>query len=278
MELSRYWNRYNSPPEKCLFDVSTFSLQSLFPLPNNGCIQPNSYYHKDEVHRYLYTQCQIVMNALSSSFDSGVYFLWDSRRKLLKIGCSRNIQKRIQQLINNAKTYAMNDDLFLIGIHPTSPDLTLKLEKYYHVLFQKYAYKYEWFSLSLEQYEETMRASQQAFSTFVSTLFLDFWIYYSTVDLLLPELDTILDIWPFSKNQIYELLHYDELNKHELTLLVQDHRGNIIPFGWKQDDIQYLNETNIWENPHLVCFQKLRVLTLNDTRRQENFADSLILG
>lgn len=268
-----YFAWYTHAPDRTLFDPSAFSLQSLFPLPNDGVIKRNRCYLDDEVYRYLYMQCVTVNNALTRVFDGGVYFLWDRRRELMKIGCSQNLEKRIRQLFREATTYAINDDLQLIGIHPTSADLVSRLEAYYHRLFQDHAYKYEWFRLSLEQFEEIMCGP---FSTFVSTYFLGFWLFYSTVDLIPPEMDTILDIWPYSKHQVYTMLNMDELMKQEITLLVQDHKGNILPFGWKQNDTAYLNEKNIWENPHLVCFQKLRMLALHDARRMESFADRLL--
>jgi len=76
---------------------------------------------------------------------------------------------------------------------------------------------------------------------------------------------------------VQEILRIDLLVSYEITLLVQDHQGHIIPFGWRQDDIDYLNAQNIWQNQNLICFQKLRLLAINSRRKQRNFADNMIL-
>lgn len=274
--MNNYLKRYYNKPEKIIFDTTLFPPETLFPMPNDGVIKPNHYYNNNEIPRYLYTQATIVINALKCFFRGGVYFLWDRERELIKIGCSKNLEKRVCQLINDAKIYAIDDNLCLLGIHPTSPELISKLEVQYHNLFEKYAYKYEWFRMSLTQYNDIINTTSKSFSTFVRTLFLDFSLIYSAIDLIPEEMDTIIDIWPYSQEQIRQYLKLSELETNEITLLVQDHKGNIIPFGWRQDDINYLNEQNIWENQHLICFQKLRMLALNDMRRQNNFAGGVL--
>ena len=70
----------------------------------------------------------------------------------------------------------------------------------------------------------------------------------------------------------------DEWITQEIALLVQDYKRNILPFGQEQDDTAYLNEKNIWENPHLMCFQKLRMPTLHNARRMESFANGLLFS
>lgn len=49
-------------------------------------------------------------------------------------------------------------------MHPTSPNLIWELEKYYYNLFKDNKYKYEWFQLSLKQYENIMNVSKNIFS------------------------------------------------------------------------------------------------------------------
>lgn len=255
-----------------VFEPRKYSLQDLFPLPNDGIIKLNKYYNNDAIPRYMCTQISMVVDALTCHFKGGVYFLWDDRRKILKIGCSKNLEKRVAKLINDAKIYALNDDLRLIGIHPTAFTLISKLEKRYHELFKEYKYKYEWFDVSLSECQDLIGTSSNGFSTFINTYFLDFWLIYSEIDLVHDELDTILEMWPYSREQAQKTCPFDELISDKITILVQNNRGDIIPFGWMQDDIDYLNSQNIWDNQNIICFQKLRILSWNDNRTLQNFA------
>lgn len=277
MNLDLYLRDYFTQAEDLIFDTELLPLKTLFPSPNDGIIKPNRYYDNHMVHRYLYTSALTTIHALSSRFLGGVYFLWDHERKLMKIGCSSHLENRVFQLINDAKIYVLDDNLSLVGIHPTSSELVLKLEAKYHKLFEEYAYRNEWFKLSLAQYIDVIHKSSTGLSASVNPLFgNEFLLIYSMMDLLPDDFDTILDIWPYSQKQIRQFLQLDNLEKHKITLLIQDHKGDIIPFGWRQGDLEYLNQQNIWENKHLVCFQKLRILAVNDMHRQENFACEIL--
>jgi len=274
-DVQKYYYHHEDP----IINTTQLPLQVLFPEPNNGIIRPNCYYPYDGVHRYLLMQSIDVIDALKNRFQGGVYFLRDRSRNLIKIGCSKALGDRIFQLINGAKTYALDSYLELIGIHPASPNLILRLEKHYHDLFQEYAYKYEWFKLPLEKFQSVIKESCPGFSVLVKTFAHDEYLFiYSDADIPAEEIAPAIDFYPFRRSIVQEMLCFNLLERHKLTILVQDHKGHIIPFGWRQDDIDFLNTQDIWESQHLICLQKLRILAMNSQHVQNSFFRHTIWG
>lgn len=273
--MNQKHSEYLEQLEKPLLDYSKMGLKDLFPLRNGGIINTNHYYKNDMVHRYLCIQAQQAIEAHKTRFWGGVYFLRDDKRDLLKIGCSKNIPLRIKQLNMQAKTFALDGDLCLIGYHPTIPSRIKWLEEWYHKLFKEYEYKYEWYQISNRDFIDRIESAAEERLLRISHLFFDYFFIYSMADVAYEEVAPAIDLWNFSLDTVHEMLEYEYLTKNKLTVLIQDAKGDIIPFGWRQDDLKYLNEQNIWESKHITCFQKERLLSLGSQRTQDNFVHDM---
>ncbi len=257
--------------DKPLLDYSTVALKDLFPLQNGGIINTNNYYKNNIVPRYLCIQVQEAIEAYKTRFCGGVYFLRDRERNLMKIGCSSNISLRIKQLNIQAKTFALDGDLCLIGYHPTIPSRIKWLEKWYHNLFKEYRYKYEWYRITYNDFVNTIESIAEERLIYIKNDFHDYFFIYSMLDVAYEEVAPAIDLWVFSPDTVQEMLEYEYLIKNKLTVLVQDTKGNIIPFGWRQEDLNFINNQNIWKSKNITCFQKERLLSLGSQRTQDNF-------
>lgn len=81
--------------------------------------------------------------------NQGVYFILNEETKLIKIGCSKDIYKRLDTLQKQIKHLGYNSKLKLIGCIECSN--YQYVEKEIHEYFKNRRYINEWFNISLEE-------------------------------------------------------------------------------------------------------------------------------
>ena len=83
---------------------------------------------------------------INEKLKSGIYIIEDIQRGLFKIGCSKDIKKRIKTVIKTCRFSGIKTELQVFNI------IYVKnyriLEKHLHLLAKKYHYQGEWYKCS----------------------------------------------------------------------------------------------------------------------------------
>lgn len=95
-----------------------------------------------------------ISKCLNLPLESGVYFLRNESTGLLKIGCAKDIQKRVTQIASAFNFVGYDDKLSLEAIHLCfEPHLSIS-ESFFHKEFSKKRVRGEWFDISNEELKE----------------------------------------------------------------------------------------------------------------------------
>lgn len=111
-----------------------------------------------------------VSRCLELPLESGVYFLRNESTGLLKIGCAKDIRKRISQIKTAFKFVGYDDELSLEAVHLCfSPHLYIT-ESFFHKEFSENRVKGEWFNIAKEELTEYFMMCDFAGDYFGETL------------------------------------------------------------------------------------------------------------
>lgn len=86
---------------------------------------------------------------------SGVYFILNNDNKLIKIGCSKNILKRYNELQSDMRHLGLSEELSLLGYIDCED--YFKLEKHLHKKFKKYKVLNEWYSIKVDDVSSVIK-------------------------------------------------------------------------------------------------------------------------
>lgn len=84
-------------------------------------------------------------------FDGCVYFIKDNIRNIIKIGMTRNLKKRINELKNAYDFCGLNSNLKMVACFLTTRENLVYAERYFHKLFKEYLDYREWYNISEEK-------------------------------------------------------------------------------------------------------------------------------
>lgn len=173
---------------------------------------------------------------LNLELTSGVYFLRNLDNGLLKIGCGKNLLKRISQISTAFRHVGYDDKLKLEAIHLCfEPHLNLT-ETYFHKDFEKQRVKGEWFEISNKELEEYFFLSDFQ-GEFIGDVLVSFTDYESVefgqlkkdfdIDLRQMEYEIFKELLPMVsekflfrtevKNKFYQIIKAVEANKIGIT-------------------------------------------------------------
>jgi len=99
--------------------------------------------YKIEEFKYLYK-----LNKYYDGFDGCIYFIRDNTRNLIKIGYTQDLNKRVNDFNKHYEFCGLESDFSIIACFLTLKDHIKESEKFFHDLFQKFHYRYEWFDIN----------------------------------------------------------------------------------------------------------------------------------
>jgi len=165
-------------------------------------------------------------SAKGIKLDKCIYFLKDCNRKIIKIGITKNLDKRMMQIYSYYKYCGLNgNDLKLIGIYPISENDYKNAERELHNKFDKYKTIGEWFKISEHDFDKNFKILKR----------------FMGVNIYVGELNSELYL-PVKIKE--ECLYQYEINLKDKSISYEK---------YKRDNI----DLKFWENEIVKYYQKI---------------------
>jgi len=104
-----------------------------------------------DLDSFQYNELEYMVNNQDKQFDSYIYFIYSRDNNLMKIGKTRNIERRIRQIKNQMISSGYTGEIELKALHLTFSGYEHQLERYYHQKYRNHRIKGEWFNVSLDK-------------------------------------------------------------------------------------------------------------------------------